>query len=488
MDRRLPFELIAKIFAYCVHEYRVPPERLSRISSLLRHIVLNSAELWTFVYYGAVRDLPRMLVCLERSASAPLTVELDLTKTFSTNEVAMVALASILSPHFTRVRSFRLGLYDGWKTIEPLYSASSEGDRLFGLERFLDLLHDGKSSDALILEDFELRPGAGALEMSIPPFVQRSLLHTLKAEEVTLRSVSRTLRTSAQSLEVIHLNLNNVGTPTFSEVMDALDSLTELRELKLELPLAVRQAASNLSVAQTKPFRLNTVRSLTIIGHLSPILPLVQFPSLISLKLDFSGDDSSSYLENLLPFLVRHAGTLARLSLPNLPQNIAQHLEKRPLPFPALKLITGAFVQKHSSAILSTIQGVSLTEIDISVYQSIPLEALTDFFAAASSTIRRATVSYAHLPSRQGVQHELMPLEPLLDFPSLETFTSWCYFGDAVVALIQTAPHLKELQLNGPIDPGALSYLEHLASNVRTIHLITLLKRAKWLTTYCSSN
>lgn len=115
MDK-LPFELIAAIFATYVHEYRVPLEGLSWINKHLREIAPRSTKLWTIVYYDHAGDKSRMLVCLDRSAKAQLTIELDVTRGFATDDEEVASIVSILTPHFPRVQSHRLAHYEGLKS------------------------------------------------------------------------------------------------------------------------------------------------------------------------------------------------------------------------------------------------------------------------------------------------------------------------------------------------------------------------------------
>lgn len=453
MDKRLPFELIADIFAYCVHEHRVPPERLSRINRTLRHVAINTAELWSFVYYGgAARDQARTVVCLNRSASAPLTVELDLTPGFAVDDEAVASLVSILAPHSGRIKSFRLAKYDGWKTIEPLFSHFTESDRLNGLGLLLDRLYDAHSSGTLRLEEFVLTPGSLTSDMPIPDFVNSASLRRLVVIDVTLPSIARALDSSAQSLVVVHLKFRFVDSPSFSRLMNSLRSLVQLQELKLELPKSLREAATPLSPHdRIEPIVLKTLRSLTMQGYPSPMLPLVQCPSLLDTTLEFYNDETEN-LDDTLLFLTRHAETISSLHLPCLPKQGAKPSDVPPLSYPALKYISGTFIGYHASSILTTIQGVSLTEIDISVYQWITLESLTAFFGAASQTVRKVTVSYGFVHPSPMLSPHAMDTGARIHFSSLDTFISRCYQGDAIISMIATAPLLKTLQLHGPLN------------------------------------
>lgn len=94
-------------YAYMVH--------LSWVNNRWRYVAVNSFQLWTDIYYGADADMPRMLVCLERSGTAPVSLEMRVTRTTLIDDVSLTSLISTLLPHFHRVRAFRQSQYEGGK-------------------------------------------------------------------------------------------------------------------------------------------------------------------------------------------------------------------------------------------------------------------------------------------------------------------------------------------------------------------------------------
>lgn len=104
----LPFELLSWIFSICWDDHSVPPERVALVNKYWRHVAINSSQLWTDVYYDEEADIPRMSLCLKRSGNLPVNLVMNVTRTEIEDFACITTLCSIISPHFHRVRTFRL--------------------------------------------------------------------------------------------------------------------------------------------------------------------------------------------------------------------------------------------------------------------------------------------------------------------------------------------------------------------------------------------
>jgi hypothetical protein len=75
---------------------------------------------------------------------------------------------------------------------------------------------------------------------------------------------------------------------------------------------------------------------------------------------------------------------------------------------------------------------------------------LLDFFDAASSTLRTATMHCGPNYLWGGIISGSLPLTRRIVFLCLESFISWCQLGDAVISATKEAPVLRTLQVHGP--------------------------------------
>lgn len=180
------------------------------------------------------------------------------------------------------------------------------------------------------------------------------------------------------------------------------------------------------------------------------ILPYIQCPILASVKVDMVEDEARD-VNHPLAFLMRRTTFIATLDLPYI-IHAAEPAQKKPVAFPALASMSESFKTRHSSLILRTIQGISLAEIHISVYASIPLDALVGFFTAASDTVANVTVLYGHGPNPcPSLENEAVPMKSIFTFSGLGSFTSGCRLVHVLISLTKSAPVLKFLQLHGAL-------------------------------------
>ena len=206
---------------------------------------------------------------------------------------------------------------------------------------------------------------------------------------------------------------------------------------------------------RTEPLPLPALSSLMVRGNTSMLLARLACPSLKTVSVDMSEEDRLE-IEPLSNFLSAHANTIRLLDLPHIvDQPEGDHVvpNPRPAPFTALSSLSGVFDNRFASSILGTIMGVSLTNVNISIYWPISVDTLLDFFDAASGTLRTACLTYGYKEPSLGRDSSLsaaMPFNGRIVFTCLETFESWCRLGDMVISATKDAPKLRTLQLHGP--------------------------------------
>ena len=444
----LPFELLSTIFSICVRHRNIQPEHLSWVNRYWRRVALNSAKLWTDVYYGAEIDIPRMLVYLERSCHAPLRVEMDVTRATLIEEVSASCLISILSPHFHRVQAFSLAQFDGWRTVEPPYNGSNV-DFARALSNFLQNIHP--STRGVSLQAFGIYTER-QLSVTLPSFLENAQLRHLDSENIDFRSMKMALEASSHSLVSLRLIYDHTSEFCIDQFISVSRTFHHLRELEINLSDDVLQPVSK----EFETVLLPALTSLIIFGNLSTLLPYLVCPVLHTFSPCALQDDMTT-LGPLLDFLALHSKTIVTLDFQSChigddtTENSYAELSIHSSRFPALTSLSGSFVSRPASFVLGLIKGSCLTNVDIRVYWDISMISLLDFFDAASDTLQTANISYEPNWGSGGAIHESILLTRRIVFACLESFTSWCRLGDAVVSATKEAPQLRTLQLHGPL-------------------------------------
>ena len=110
----LPFELISDIFNICVKQLHVPAEVVSSLDRHLRATALQSATLWSDIYWEPSADPDsthqhdKALAYLERSGTTPVSLELRITEEFLNDEQLQEVVVLRLCSHLHHIRSLVL--------------------------------------------------------------------------------------------------------------------------------------------------------------------------------------------------------------------------------------------------------------------------------------------------------------------------------------------------------------------------------------------
>jgi len=390
-----------------------------------------------------------MLVFLERNRTTPFNVELRVTCTELEDDESASYLASVLEPHFHRIQSLHLIQYEGWRTVEcaDSHAESAFADGVNGLFRLINSA--GRSN---LLREFRISSSLPCNAV-FPDFLEHARLQVLAAENVSLDGMEKALDASSQTLVSLRVSFIRTWNFPIENFITALATLEHLRELEVDLP------AQLMLSTETKPLLLPSLSSLVIRGNTSVLLSRLVCHSLHVASVEVSLEDMLE-IEPLVTFFGVHAKTITSLDLSRIGDEPAgrEFPSAPPIPFPCLTSLSGAFDNHSSSSILAMIRGFCLTSVDLCLYRTISIDALLDFFDAASSALRTARVTYGHKHPSTGFSTDRTPLNGRIIFGCLESFESWCRLGDAVISATINAPKLKTLQLHGPLNSGDSGY------------------------------
>ena len=439
----LPFELLSWIFSICWDDHRVPPERVALVNKYWRHVAINSSQLWTDVYYDEEADIPRMSLCLKRSGNLPVKLVMNITRTEIEDFAWITTLCSIISPHFHRVRTFRLSHRNDHVT--------DVGDDSSSLTAFLERIYC--PSQSLLLQEFQLLSQRG-LAFLPPSFLQRAQLRRLVSKNIDF--LAYPFGASSQTLSSISITCEGTEDIYIYPIIPTLQTLQHLRELEIEIPDLHHDPVNQVS--------LPSLISLTIRRPTSVLLQQLVCPMLRTLSMDVWEDEGDEGIDPFMHvrFLCLHAETIISLDIrykyygtgipDDVPDDVSDDVQCTT--FPALTSLSGSLTMFA----LSYISGVSLTSVNIQICFRVYPQELADFFYAASGTLRTACITHytPYAPwwgegdSDTDTDTE-SPSDQKIVFACLESFTSWCWIGDTVMSATKEAPELRVLQLNGPL-------------------------------------
>jgi hypothetical protein len=337
---RLPLELLSSIFSICVHDHRIPPERLSWVDKYWRYVAFNSSQLWSEVYYGAEVDMPRMLACLERSGTAPVNLEMNVTRTALTDNISAACLISMLSPHFHRVRAFHLSQYEGWKTVESPGGDMDDAEFTVALVRFLDMIHDPDQS--LSLQEFRIF-SRQRLHIRSPTFLKSASLQRVSTENVVFFGMREALDASSQTIVSLRIIYQPAKEVRIHSCIPTFRIFAHLRELEIELPdRLIRFIIKRDFKGSNGPVVLPSLVSLTVRSGADALLPFLVCPMLHKFSVRADMVDPRA----LLNFLGLHAETVASLDFWAIINRAGSNhgeinTQAKPTPFTALSSLSG---------------------------------------------------------------------------------------------------------------------------------------------------
>lgn len=202
----LPFELIAQIFSICVHENDIPPWSLSSVNRHLRRIALKVPELWNHIDYTDTRDRSRMILHLDRSGTAGLSVELTLPHLAFCDSSQTTWLITTLTPHLNRIRSLQIITIEGLETV-PHLSSEMIWMAMTAERHLLKLLAHGISASSPLLNCRHFRMVLSNVYDISMPSLPASLRSIDMLENLVIPASLANAILSLPHLEVLKLRL-----------------------------------------------------------------------------------------------------------------------------------------------------------------------------------------------------------------------------------------------------------------------------------------
>ncbi|KZV65341.1 hypothetical protein PENSPDRAFT_614195 [Peniophora sp. CONT] len=296
--RRLPPELLAKIFEMGVHECATLLPDLSLVSRQWRSIAVTTPLLWSYISlapeddtYGRdtethARFMRKLTTSLTRSGDCKLCVDLDTRYLESHHELEQVMNA--LAPHLGRTYFFRASTAD-WTWMKTIAGGSS----LLGPA--LEQVHlgvdppDGSDSDD------------GPLVVLTQPCPR---LRYVVLEHAPLLTV----RTSMPSLRALHVvrdqrySSSSRVSLDIGELLDVTSTAQELRTLRLQSSHFLLDACPDFFACEPPRVHFNNLHTLSLHqldgGSLSLFLDAGVFPKLnrLAVQMDSSSESAAHWL------------------------------------------------------------------------------------------------------------------------------------------------------------------------------------------------
>ncbi|KAF8311146.1 hypothetical protein DL93DRAFT_1503902 [Clavulina sp. PMI_390] len=409
----LPPELISEIFEICVDGLTIQPETLSHINRVLRQVALGTPRLWNHIYYEGVCDLERCEAFLGRSGQAPLTLELNLSPLHN-DQCNVQKFATLIDPHWVRVRDLRLAPYDG-ETPQTTWRRPEEEEQEGGA------------------------PGRDDIYSSMSAFY----------DFVTFESGVSIL------LWIVNGSYRDWGSrESQDDFLRTLEGMPHLYTLTLTTRLEV--LANPIHQRERK--KLGSVRTIRMRGYSLCLLARLETPRIRSIHLDMYREGAGSeQFQHFLTWLRANPETLETIDIVNAqgtdlstPQPEG-NMHPELITLPSLTRLNATTDPWSMAILLRAVRAPALTEVSLGLHPDVEHTTITSFFEAASSSLQvvRLLQGLAARPFRD-VEPDYPISSPRIVFPELRSFVSELYIGGSVIGVTRAAPKLEILMLSGP--------------------------------------
>ncbi|KAF8311134.1 hypothetical protein DL93DRAFT_1500399 [Clavulina sp. PMI_390] len=409
----LPFELISDIFQRCVDDVISQPEILSHINSSLRQVALSTPCLWTHIYYEGFEDLERCKAFLERSASAPLTLDLNLSP-LSNDPDQLVQFVTVIVPHWSRIRDLRLAPYEGVIQEEDWYIPRTRPHITDDFGDFTTFFHNMVIMGVETIMKRPRRREDGDTDAELTNFI-------------------------GQLSKIPYLH--SLGLTTYAD-----------RDLDFWSPRHDRRI-----------WELPLLRKLRIRGRSLGFLNQLSTPSITSIHLDMIEEGAGfGHFQHFLRWLYTHKQTLRTIDIVNAQRmrfglhQAEDNTRPEPSMLPSLTRLNATCDPLSMAALLRSIHAPDLTEVFLGLHMSTERSSLIEFFESVSASVRSVHIGFGPM-THSGGHPPLNILEqayslstPRITFHELETFISEPFVGGAVIEATRAAPRLRYLMLSGP--------------------------------------